>query len=260
MQIITPLISLALRQWLIAAVVIQGFMNGVYILGDLARIQGTSIEGIFSIIVLFVGSTITMYMLWGFHNRLNQFLRDSRKANNELEAIRESLETQVADRTADLKTALADVEQRAQEQERLNTALQAQRQTIRELSMPVLPISNDTLVMPLIGELDSSRLEDLQQVALSEIQHRRMRRVLLDITGVPMVDSQVAQGILVVVQGATLLGAEVALIGVRPEVAETIVSLGITLRGVRIYRDLQSAIRAFLNQPATNVLEPIRQA
>lgn len=118
----------------------------------------------------------------------------------------------------------------------------AQRDLIREMSVPVLPISRDTLVMPLVGALDSARLAQIQEQALGRLEATRARRLLLDITGVPVVDSQVAQGLLSVVQAARLLGAEAILVGIRPEVAQAIVGLGLDLGGVRTHSDLHSAL------------------
>lgn len=120
--------------------------------------------------------------------------------------------------------------------------IQRQQEAIRELSVPVLPVSHDTLVMPLVGALDSARLLQVQEQALERLATTRARRLLLDITGVPIVDSHVAQGLIRVVQAARLLGAEVTLIGVRPEVAQSIVGLGINLSHIRTCRDLQSGL------------------
>jgi rsbT co-antagonist protein RsbR len=110
--------------------------------------------------------------------------------------------------------------------------------------VPILPVSQDTLVMPLVGALDSTRLRDIQERALAAIKRSTARRLLLDITGLPMVDSQVAQGLSTVVQAARLLGAEVVLIGIRPEVAQAIVQLGIDLSNVVTMVDLQTALNA----------------
>ncbi|MGB9754241.1 HAMP domain-containing protein [Roseiflexus castenholzii] len=120
--------------------------------------------------------------------------------------------------------------------------IQRQQEAIRELSVPVLPVSRDTLVMPLLGALDSARLIQVQEQALERIAATCARRLLLDITGVPIVDSHVAQGLIRVVQAAHLLGAEVMLIGIRPEVAQSIVGLGISLSNIRTCSDLQSAL------------------
>ena len=105
-----------------------------------------------------------------------------------------------------------------------------------------LPVSATTLVMPLVGALDSARLQLVQEQALRSIERTGSQRLVLDITGVPLVDSQVAQGLLAVVQAARLLGAEAVLVGVRPEVAQTMVGLGLSLPGLRAYADLQTAV------------------
>lgn len=122
------------------------------------------------------------------------------------------------------------------------TIIQQQRDAIRELSVPVLPVSHDTLVMPLVGALDSTRLIQAQEQALKKLEATRARNLLLDITGVPVVDSHVAQGLIRLVQAARLLGAEVTLVGIRPEVAQSIIGLGISLSGIRTRTDLQNAL------------------
>jgi rsbT co-antagonist protein RsbR len=165
-----------------------------------------------------------------------------------------SLEQRVADRTADLRCALDEVEARAREQEQLLAENRQQRATIREMSVPVLPVMDSTLVMPLVGALDTERLRLLQDQALRAIERTSVRTLILDITGVPIVDSQVAQGLMVVVQAARLLGAEVLLVGIRPEVAQAIVGLALNLPGLRTYSDLQSALsRQSMNGRATEM-------
>ena len=109
--------------------------------------------------------------------------------------------------------------------------------------MPVLPLNRQTLVMPLVGELDTDRLDEMQSQALDAIQRMAAKRLLLDITGVALIDTYVAQGLMRAVQAARLLGAEVALVGVRPEVAQAIVGLGIDFSRLRAYPDLESALR-----------------
>lgn len=160
----------------------------------------------------------------------------------QLRQVLGDLEQRVADRTAALEDALNEVQARAIEQERLLAENARQRETIRGLSVPVLPISTHTLVMPLVGELDSTRLTLVQDQALRALERSAARSLVLDITGVPIVDSEVAQGLLTVVQAARLLGAEVVLVGIRPEVAQALVALGLDLQGVRTSRDLQTVL------------------
>jgi rsbT co-antagonist protein RsbR len=121
--------------------------------------------------------------------------------------------------------------------------IQQQRDAIRELSVPVLPINRDTLVMPLVGALDTARLSQVQEQALGRLAATGARRLLLDVTGVPVIDTQIAQGLIRVVQAARLLGAQVVLVGIRPEVVQSIVGLGVHLNGIRSFSDLQSALK-----------------
>jgi rsbT co-antagonist protein RsbR len=159
-----------------------------------------------------------------------------------LEAVRESLEVEVSERTAALASALEEAQRRADEQAALLTENEQQRDMIREMSVPVLPVSRNTLVMPLVGALDSTRLVQIQEQALGRLEATRARCLLLDVTGVPVIDTQVAQGLIRVVQAARLLGAEVILVGIRPEVAQAIVGLGIDLDGMRTHSDLHNAL------------------
>jgi CHASE3 domain sensor protein/anti-anti-sigma regulatory factor len=122
----------------------------------------------------------------------------------------------------------------------------AQQAVIRDMSVPVLPLSPTTLVMPLVGALDSARLGLLHTQALQALEHTAARQLLLDITGVPVVDTQVAQGLLQLVEMARLMGADVNIVGVRPEVAQTIVSLGLNLSEIRTYSSLQQGISTVL--------------
>ncbi|NTW02756.1 MAG: STAS domain-containing protein [Oscillochloris sp.] len=181
-----------------------------------------------------------------FVDRVGTSMRDAvtslRARERELETLSRHLEATVRERTADLELALGNLEVRAAEQERLLEENSRQHAEIRELSVPVLPVSTTTLVMPLVGSLDGDRLLALQDRALEAIERSSARRLLLDITGVPLVDSYVAKGIISTLQAARLLGTEVALVGVRPEVAQSIVGLGIDLSGMRTYADLQSAL------------------
>jgi rsbT co-antagonist protein RsbR len=130
---------------------------------------------------------------------------------------------------------------RAQIGEQL-TQIEEQRAAIREMSVPVLPLTKTTLVMPLVGALDSARLHLLQDQALHAIEQTPTRHLLLDITGVPVVDSQVAQGLIKVILAARLLGTEVILVGIRPEVAQSLVGLGVDLSNVTTQSSLQSGI------------------
>jgi rsbT co-antagonist protein RsbR len=111
-----------------------------------------------------------------------------------------------------------------------------------EMSVPILPLLDDVLVMPLVGALDSGRMAQAQERALQAIETEQSRFLLIDITGVPVVDTQVARGLVEIVQTTRLLGAEALLVGIRPEVAQAIVGLGIDLQEIPTRSSLQSGI------------------
>ena len=171
--------------------------------------------------------------------RARQVAEDAARA---LEQANAGLEAQVIARTTQLQARTDEQARLMAEQAHLLGELEQQQMTIRALSVPVIPVSASTIVMPLIGALDRARLDLLQRQALLALEEFSARQMVLDITGVPVVDGPVAQGILSVVQAARLLGADVLLVGIRPEVAQAIVGLGEDLQGLRTYRDLASAL------------------
>jgi rsbT co-antagonist protein RsbR len=116
------------------------------------------------------------------------------------------------------------------------------------MSVPILPLTATTMVMPLVGALDSERIRLVQEQSLRTIQESSARWLILDVTGVPMIDSQVAQGLMQVVQAARLLGVEAVLVGIRPELAQTIVGLGLQLDSIVTRGTLQSGIAYALQQ------------
>jgi rsbT co-antagonist protein RsbR len=120
--------------------------------------------------------------------------------------------------------------------------IRAQAATLAELSTPLIPISDDVMVMPLIGSVDSRRAQQVLESLLSGVAERRARVAILDITGVTVVDTQVANGIVRAAQAVKLLGAQVILTGIRPEVAQTLVGLGVDLSGIVTRGSLQSGI------------------
>ena len=147
---------------------------------------------------------------------------------------------------------IRDVSERKQAEEALRRSI-AQEETIRaqaailaELSTPLIPISDQVVVMPLIGTLDSQRAQQVLESLLQGIASTRAEIAILDITGVPVVDTQVANALIQAAQAVKLLGAQVILTGIRPEVAQTLVGLDLDLRDVLTHSTLQSGIAAVL--------------
>jgi rsbT co-antagonist protein RsbR len=130
-----------------------------------------------------------------------------------------------------------------EEQQRLrDEIIRTQAATLAELSTPLIPISDDVLVMPLIGAVDSRRAQQVVQALLQGIAGSQVQFAILDITGVAVVDTEVANALIRAAQAVKLLGVQVILTGIRPEVAQTLVGLGADLSGIVTCSTLQSGI------------------
>jgi rsbT co-antagonist protein RsbR len=153
-------------------------------------------------------------------------------------STREGQNTHVISFTIDItKEKLRQIE--AEEQRQI---IEQQSQALAEVSTPLLSIGDDIMVMPLIGAIDSRRIQYMISNLLNGVSERRARYVILDITGVPVVDTQVANVLIQSAQAVKLLGAQIILSGIRPEVAQILVGLGIEFREVITRATLQAAI------------------
>lgn len=128
--------------------------------------------------------------------------------------------------------------------------IRAQSVALAELSTPLIPITNEILVMPLIGVMDSTRASQVMDSLLRGISSSGGTVAIIDVTGVMVVDTEVASALMRAAKGARLLGAEVVLTGIRPDVAHTLISLGIDLSGVTTRGTLQSGIAYAMSRRA----------
>ncbi|NJP07648.1 MAG: PAS domain-containing protein [Chloroflexaceae bacterium] len=147
--------------------------------------------------------------------------RSLAQVNAQMQQLNEQLEERVLQRTAEVR---------------------AQAVLLAELSTPLIPISDDVLVMPLVGSVDTQRAQQVMETLLQGIEQNRARIAILDITGVPVVDTQVANTLIQAAQATRLLGAQVVLTGIRPQIAQTLVNLGVELRGIITRSNLQAGI------------------
>lgn len=127
---------------------------------------------------------------------------------------------------------------------RQEEVIRAQAAALAELSTPLIPVSDQLVVMPLIGTIDARRAEQVIDTLLSGITTRRAGTAILDITGVSGVDAQTADMLLRAARAVRLLGAQVMLTGIRPDVARMFVELGVDLQRIRTYGSLQAGIAA----------------
>jgi rsbT co-antagonist protein RsbR len=122
------------------------------------------------------------------------------------------------------------------------TQIAAQAAALAELSTPLIPISDSIVVMPLIGAVDIPRAERVVQALLSGVERSRASIAILDITGVPTIDSHIAGALVRAARAVRLIGAEVVLTGIRPEVAQTLVTVGVDLSDIPTRGTLRSGI------------------
>ncbi len=167
---------------------------------------------------------LVAFLSWLATSGLKQALRESRQRADELQ--------EASRRQAQM---LTELEERTAEQARL-LAL------VEELSTPVIPIFEDTVALPLVGSIDSRRAKRITADLLEGISQHRAKIAIIDITGVPTVDTAVVNSLMQAVQAAELMGCQVVLTGIRPEIAHTLVVLGVDLGDVVTLRNLQSGI------------------
>ncbi|HIP97722.1 MAG TPA: GAF domain-containing protein, partial [Anaerolineae bacterium] len=144
-----------------------------------------------------------------------------------------------------------------QEQVRkLQAAIEAQERltrTVRELSSPVVQVWENVLALPLVGGIDATRAKQITEELLTGIVKHQAEMVIVDITGVPVVDTQVANYILQTIKAASLLGAHCVLVGISAEVAQAMISLGVNLSAVTTLSNLQAGIQYALEKMGLGV-------
>lgn len=172
-------------------------------------------------------------------------LRIESEYEDDLTGIEEAINLLIDDLTHELKKSIK-LKQEMEEkllkiQEQQKTILQ-QQEDLMELSSPVSKVWENILILPVIGTLDSQRTQIMMENLLQKIVATGCTTAILDITGVPTVDTQVANHLLKTVTAARLLGAECIVSGISPAIAQTIVHLGINLSNILTKATLQDAM------------------
>jgi len=144
---------------------------------------------------------------------------------------------------ADMGDEVRQSRQKAHDLEEKLKLIEQQRKAIEELSTPIIKMWNKVLVLPLIGTLDTRRSQILTEALLTDIAATQAKVTIIDITGVPTIDSAVANHLLKTVAAVQLLGAECLITGIRPEVAQTMVHLGVDLAGVETLSNLGEGLK-----------------
>jgi anti-anti-sigma regulatory factor len=141
------------------------------------------------------------------------------------------------------------------ERKKYEEQLKAQAKAIEELSTPVIQLWDGILALPLIGTIDSTRAKQIMENLLSEIVNSKSSQVVIDITGVPIVDTGVASRLMRTVEAARLLGAECILTGISPVIAQTLVTVGVNLGNIKTQGTLKNGLESALKNLNMQVFE-----
>ncbi len=139
-------------------------------------------------------------------------------------------------------------EEALREHELQQQVIEAQQAALRELSTPLMPIAEGVVVMPIVGAIDTRRAQQIMETLLEGIATYSADIAILDITGVRVVDTQVAGALIRAAQAARMLGARVVLSGISAEIAQTLVHIGAEMREMVALRSLQQAVAYALEQ------------
>ncbi|NJM07334.1 STAS domain-containing protein [Candidatus Gracilibacteria bacterium] len=181
-----------------------------------------------------------------FFSELQRSQTDLKHTATLLEQSNVVLEERVRERTIELEQALGL--QRAQAEE-LSQALHAQKQlaaVLSEMALPIIPIRDDVLVVPLVGALDTQRGQDMLSRVLHAVEDSNARAVILDVTGVPVIDTYIGRIFISTADALAMLGARTLLVGISPEVAQALVGLGVSLDGLETRATLQQGLEVLL--------------
>lgn len=168
------------------------------------------------------------------------------QSQEELRAQNEALEAAVAQRTRELSEHLR--------------LLQEQQQAILALSTPVIRLWEGILALPLIGMIESVRAAQVMENLLTAIVSQRASQVILDVTGVPVIDTSVATYLLKTVGAATLLGASCILVGISPQMAQTMVHLDVDFGRIATAASLEDGLRQALARANQRIVATPRAA
>ncbi|MFC0189200.1 STAS domain-containing protein [Fictibacillus aquaticus] len=126
-----------------------------------------------------------------------------------------------------------------------NRILSLARDAIEELSVPVVRLTKNLAILPLVGTIDTYRSKLIMDTALEKCMEYQVERLFIDLSGVPVIDTMVAHNLFQVINSLKLLGVEVTLSGMRPELAQTVVSLGISFDGLSIAGSLHNELEEY---------------
>jgi rsbT co-antagonist protein RsbR len=131
--------------------------------------------------------------------------------------------------------------------------IEKQRAAIKELSTPMIEVWANVLCVPIVGVIDSSRAAEMTSALLSTVVEKKVRFTIIDITGIEAMDTRATDHFLRMARSVRLLGAECVLSGINPNVARSIIHMGVELSGIETYRSLRDALQHYVRRHQRNV-------
>jgi rsbT co-antagonist protein RsbR len=128
--------------------------------------------------------------------------------------------------------------------------IERQRNAIRELSTPVIEVWASVLCLPVVGVMDTSRSAEMTDALLRAVTEKKSRYTIIDVTGIEVMDTSTADHFIRMAKAVRLLGAECVLAGISPNIAQTIVHMGVDLSGVVTFRTMREALQYFVRASA----------
>lgn len=130
--------------------------------------------------------------------------------------------------------------------------LNAQQEMIVEMSAPVILLTKDSGLLPLIGEINTYRAKIVFEKVLQQCHEKSLERLFIDLSGVPIIDTMVAHEIFQLIEGLNIIGVRTALAGISPEIAQTAIQLGVNFGDIDVYNKLEQALRFHNLEVSTN--------
>jgi rsbT co-antagonist protein RsbR len=138
--------------------------------------------------------------------------------------------------------------------------IEKQRAAIKELSTPMIEVWAGVLCVPIVGVIDSSRAAEMTSALLSTVVEKKVRFTIIDITGIEAMDTRATDHFLRMARSVRLLGADCVLSGINPNVARSIIHMGVELSGIQTYRSLRDALQHHVRRRARSQVGPSGQA
>ena len=188
----------------------------------------------------------------------NEMLDQIQERDNLLQQTQGELEKRVDERTAELEEARLQlekrVEERTQDLTKASREIESQHQMIMEMSTPVVRVWDGILLVPLIGMFDTARSAQMIDSMLNSVSEEGASLVVLDVTGVPQIDTSVARHLMEAVSSARILGAQVIITGFSPEAAQTLAQLGVDFSALQTRGSLKAGIADAFHRLGVNGL------